>query len=272
MKVHLRCFYAATLFAVVSVAISLTSTVGYVSAAALPKGTLTWTLARSQVTAGSPISAKLNYVRMPVGSRVDIEVESGSSTMQRVLQRYAVRGRGSRTIALPGVPMGSYRYRVTATYSNGKLIANSTWQKLYSYGDVPLARLCVAQGAIVGGDGCQGGDIQVASNLFIYAIEGNGDLNKPPQYGTIINFPATTCRSLSLNMALDSNNSKPGDTAFVQVIETSLAPQLVTVSQGAVTTFNVNLDGGPFLVQNSSSAPDYVFYNGTGSCWSSSGV
>jgi hypothetical protein len=209
---------------------------------------------------------------MPVGSKVEIAVETGSSTVQHVLQRFAARGQGSRMITLAGVPMGSYRYRVIATYSDGKFMTGSSWLKLYSYGTVSLDALCGAQGAIIGGDGCQGGAIQVGTNLFAFAIEGNADLNKPPLYGTIINFPATTCRSLSLEIALDSAHSQPSDTAFVQVIEGTLAPQFVTVVQGAVTTFNVTLDGGPFFVQDASNENDYVFYGGTGSCWSSTGV
>lgn len=270
MRIQFRSSFLATWLTSTTIAVSTLLAVGNVSAAALPKGVFTLTLGSSQVTSGSPISASMNYLHMPVGSRLEIEMKSGSSTTPTVLKRYAVRGRGSKDLTLPGEPLGLYWYRMTDTFSNGKLISNSAWHKLYSYGDVPLETLCLARGAFIGGDGCQGGDIQVALNLFVYAIEGNGNLNKPPQYETIISFPSSTCRSLSLQISLDSNNSKPGDTAFVQVIETSLAPQHVTVSQGAVTTFDVNLDGGPFMVQNSSNFSDYIFYGGSGSCWSSS--
>jgi hypothetical protein len=135
-----------------------------------------------------------------------------------------------------------------------------------------LNALCRAQGAVIGGGGCQGGAVQVGSNLFAFAIEGNMDLNKPPQYGTIIDFPATSCRSLSLEIALDSSNSQPGDTGLVQVIEGTSAPQFATVVQGAVTTFKVTLDGGPFFVQDASNENVYIFYGGTGYCWSSTGV
>jgi len=272
MKAHLRSICLAASFVIASGGILLVPTANHASAAELPRGEVTWTLVNSQVTAGNPISATLHYVRMPVGSKVEIAVEIGSSTIQHVLRGYPARGQGSRTITLAGVPMGSYRYRVMATYSDGKFMTGSRWQRLYSYGTVSLNALCRAQGATVGGDGCQGGAIQVGANLFAFAIEGNLDLNKPPLYGTIINFPATSCRSLSLQIALDSTNSQPGDTALVQVIEGTLTPQFATVAQGAVTTFNVTLDGGPFFIQNASNENDYIFYGGTGSCWSSTGV
>jgi len=272
MKAHLRFSCLAASFVLASGGILLAPLASHATAAGLPKGEVTWTLANTQVTAGSPISAKLHYVRMPVGSRVEIAVETGSSTMQHVLRSYPARGQGSRVITLSGVPMGSYRYRVIATYSDGKFMTGSGWQILHSYGTVSLNAICRAQGASIGGDGCQGGAVQVGSNLFAFAIEGNSQLNKPPIYGTIINFPATTCRSLALQIALDSSNSQPGDTALVQVIEGTLAPQFATVVQGAVTTFNVILEGGPFFVQNASNENDYIFYGGTGSCWSSTGA
>ena len=272
MKAHLRFFCFATSFVLASGGILHAPLVNHASAAGLPKGEVTWTLANTQVTAGSPIGAKLQYVRMPVGSTVEIAVETGSSTMQHVLRRYPARGQGSRVITLSGVPMGSYRYRVIATYSDGKFMTGSSWQRLYSYGTVSLNALCRAQGAGIGGDGCQGGAIQVGLNLFAFAIAGNMDLNKPPQYGTIIDFPATSCRSLSLEIALDSSNSQPGDTGLVQVIEGTSAPQFATVVQGAVTTFKVTLDGGPFFVQDASNENVYIFYGGTGYCWSSTGV
>ena len=272
MKAHLRFFCLAASFVLASGGILLAPTVNHASAAGLPKGEVKWTLANTQVTAGSPISAKLQYVRMPVGSKVEIAVETGSSATPHILRRYPARGQGSRMITLSGVPMGIYKYRVIATYSDGKFMTGSSWQRLYSYGTISLNALCRAQGAVIGGDGCQGGAIQVGLNLFAFAIAGNMDLNKPPLYGTIINFPATSCRSLSLEIALDSTNSQPGDTALVQVIEGTLAPQFATVVQGTVTTFNVTLNGGPFFVQNASTENDYIFYGGTGSCWSSSGV
>lgn len=192
---------------------------------------------------------------MPVGSQVELAAETGSSTVQHVVRRYRARGQGSRVITLSGVPMGSYRYRVIATYSNGKFMTGSSWQRLYSYGIVSLNALCWAQGAVIGGDGCQGGAVQVGSNLFAFGIEGNVDFNKPPIYGTIINFPATSCRSLSLQIAIDSTNSQPSDTALVQVIDGTLAPQFVTVVQGAVTTFNVTLDLSSFKMRPTSEIP-----------------
>ncbi len=241
-------------------------------AAGLEKGSVTWSMSSSQVTAGSSVTAVLRYARMPLGSMVEVVVENGATSLQRVVQRFSARGQGSRNVKLARVPMGLYHYRVVAVYPDGKFMTGSSWQRLYSYGTVSLNALCHAEGATIGGDGCQGGAVQVGLNLFAFAIEGNLQLNKPPIYGTIIDFPATTCRSLSLEIALDSANSKPGDTAMVQVIEGTSAPQFASIVQGSVNTFNVALDGGPFFIQNASTANDYIFYGGTGSCWSPTGV
>jgi hypothetical protein len=51
-----------------------------------------------------------------------------------------------------------------------------------------------------------------------------------------------------------------------------LAPQFSSVLQGAITTFNVTLDGGHFFIQKASNENDYIFNGGTGNCWSSTGV
>jgi hypothetical protein len=229
-------------------------------------------LLNSHVSAGDPISGTITYSGLPAGTKVLIERSTGPSASQQVIMRLGAMGSGTRDMKLRGEFTGKYRFAAVATGQNAKPISRSAWQQLFSYGDVPLSILCPDPGATIGGNWCQGGDIQVGANLFAYAIEGNVDFNKPPSYGIIVSFPANTCRSISLNIAMDTNGSLPGDTATVQVIQETVGPQTITVAQGVVNTLQVNLDGGPFYVENSSTADDYLFYNGSANCWSRNGI
>lgn len=242
------------------------------SGATRARPSLHFALANSHVNAGDAISATITYSGLPVGTKVLIERSPGTSASEQTVMRVGAKGSGSRHVTLPGQFVGKYRFTAVATGQNGKPISRSAWQQLFSYGDVLLSVLCPDPGATIGGDWCQGGNVQVGANLFAYAIRGNVDFNKPPSYGIIVSFPANTCRSMSLNIAMDSNASQPGDTATVQVIQEIVGAQTMTVQQGVVNTFQVNLDGGPFYVENSSTADDYLYYNGTANCWSRNGI
>jgi hypothetical protein len=262
----------AALLAAIATFILMTGIAPIASSATSARPWIKFALVNSHVSAGNQIAGTITYSVLPAGTRVFIERSTGPSESPQEVVRLGAMGSGTRIVKLHGQFAGKYRFAAIATGKNGKQISRSAWQQLFSYSDVPLSILCLDPGATIGGNWCQGGNVQVGPNLFAYAIEGNVDYNKPPSYGIIINFPANTCRSMSLSIAMDSNGSQPGDTATVQVIQETTGPQTMTVEQGVVNTFPVNLDGGPFYVENASTANDYLFYNGSANCWSRNGV
>lgn len=260
--------------ALVAVAVVLLQALSIVASdgATLSKPTVHWNLTSTQIDAGTRVGATIRYARLSAGSRILVERRYGTANQLGLVAKYAASGSGTRIVTLPSVALGSYMYRVEATTLKGKVVLKTPFRRLLSYGNVPLSSLCKAPGATVGGDGCQGGNVQVGSNLFVYAIAGNADHFEPPQFGTIVNFPATTCRTLDLTFTLDSNGSQPGETADIQIIQVTTAPEVASTTQGTAGTLTATLDGGPFYIQNSATSGDNVFYNGTASCWSDSGV
>jgi hypothetical protein len=237
-----------------------------------PIPTLHWNLTTTQIDAGAPVGATIRYARLPAGAKILVERRYGTANQLGLVVKYAASGSGTRIVTLPSVALGSYMYQVEATTLKGKVIARTPFQRLLSYGNVPLSSLCKAAGATIGGDDCQGGNVQVGSNLFVYAIAGNSGRFEPPKFGTIVNFPATTCRTIDLTFTLDSNASQPGETADIQIIQVTTAPEVASTAQGIAGTLAATLDGGPFYIQNSATSGDNIYYNGTANCWSASGV
>jgi hypothetical protein len=75
-----------------------------------------------------------------------------------------------------------------------------------------------------------------------------------------------------LTFGLPADGSQPGDTASVEVVTPSGAPQSVTVAYGSVGTLTAALDGQPWSLKNSASnADEQIAINGIASCTTSSG-
>ena len=170
-------------------------------AAAGPKATLTWNFTSVQVNESTPLGATFSYSGLPRGAKLIFERQFGTAKVMRAVARYTVSGAGSENVTLPAVPMGSFGYRVIATRSNGVIILKTPVKNLFSYGTVPLSTLCNFPKANFD-EGCSSGAEQVGSNLFVYNMIGDYGGYRPPQYGTLVSFPANDCRTLTLNFAL----------------------------------------------------------------------
>ncbi|MGA2877214.1 MAG: hypothetical protein ABSE82_16985 [Nitrososphaerales archaeon] len=241
-------------------------------AVAAGRPALTWNFSDSQVTSDTPLLASFVFNGLPTGSIVTFERGFGTASFLRPVARYSASGAGSMQITLPSVPLGFYHYKVLVSTSAGRVILQTSLKPLYSYGTIPFSSLCGATNASVGGSGCGLNTVQVGANLFTYDLEGNFSGYQPPNYATLIMFPANTCRSITLNFALSETNTQPTDTAYIQIIQTTLDPEQASTPQGTVGTLVANLDGGPWYLQNSAINGDNVYYNGSASCWTASGV
>ena len=143
------------------------------------------------------------------------------------------------------------------------------------YASVSVATLCSNGG--VKSDAVNGcpyvGTSQIGDSVFEHAIliEDN-DESVLPSYWNLIDFPATTCRSIRLAFGMPTDGSQPGDTASVRVTAQTLAPQSAAVGYGQVAELDATLDGHPWSLENAAtSTADKIAINGVASCSTSSG-
>ena len=170
------------------------------------------------------------------------------------------------------VQMGRYAYRIQV-HHGGKVIATARTATLYSYGLVPLANLCnedTSKVFVDNTDGCQTQTVQVGGTVFTYLID--ADPPAPPQYEQDVTVAArTSCRSISLQWALD-NNAQPSDIAQVEVVQASADPQTAKVAQGRIGSKTMKLDGGPWDLNLSSTNSDNEYAIASLSCWSATAL
>lgn len=140
---------------------------------------------------------------------------------------------------------------------------------------VPLATLCenheVQSHAV---NGCPyPGTSEVGFDAFerTILIEDN-DESVLPRYWNLIDFPATSCNSITLTFAMPTVDSQPGDTASIQVTAQPLAPQSASVGYGQIGKLEATLDGHPWSLENAAtSTADKIAINGVASCSTPSG-
>jgi hypothetical protein len=138
-------------------------------------------------------------------------------------------------------------------------------------GSVLLSTLCSNDDVSI--DAVNGCPYSGQTGNFSYTIliEDNED-SVTPEYWDLIDFPETTCTSISLSFAMPTDGSAPGDTASIAVVGQSGSAQSASVGYGQTATLNVTLDGGPWSLQNSAtSSEDEIAVNGYAACSTASG-
>jgi hypothetical protein len=142
---------------------------------------------------------------------------------------------------------------------------------------VPLGVLCNEDGVQTDNfeTSCtvNNGSIPVGSNLFTWAF--TLSISGIQQHA-VLNFPRTTCRSLKLHFAYNNQmqNSFPGITFTVAVLQTSGRPVQATVGNGYVRSLKAQLNGGPWTIQVSADQPGSgleLYMNGSAVCSTSTG-
>jgi hypothetical protein len=79
------------------------------------------------------------------------------------------------------------------------------------------------------------GETLIGATTFKYtALVKNNNESILPTYWNLIDFPATSCRSIDLTFGMPADGSQPGDTASVQITAQTLVPQSARVGYGAV--------------------------------------
>jgi hypothetical protein len=117
------------------------------------------------------------------------------------------------------------------------------------------------------------GNLAIGSNIFTWAV--TLSLSGIQQH-TVVDFPRTTCRSLTLRFAYTEQlaTSFPGITFTVAVLQTSGPPAEATVGYGYVRSFTARLSGGPWAIQVTADEPGSgleLFMNGSAKCSTGTG-
>lgn len=232
---------------------------------------MTLTFAKSRVDAKQAIAVRYSSKELPKDSALYLQRQFGTARVWKNVKK--LKGT-SGAESVPGVPQGQYAFRILARHDGRPVVASAT-KKLYSYGTVSIGVLCNNPNVIDNaGNGCPySGSTQVGSNIFQYKIlveDNSGSVY--PTFWNLIDFPATTCRSITFRFGMPQNSSQSGDTAYIETVEQTLDPQVRSVGYGGLRTFRAALDGHPWFLENSATnGNDGIAINATASCYTVSG-
>lgn len=266
----------AALFATLALVVPSIAITSTAQAASPP--TVKWAFTLSNVDANAPIAATYQTTGIRPGSRLTFERQFGTARVWKAVANFRIASGASTTVNLPADPMGAFKYRVLAV-TGRKVVAHSAVRTLFAYGSVSLLTIC--QKATNTSYGCSPGSVQLHNSvLYNYQIYTEVDQKTSPGQ-TTITFPATSCRSASLNIVVGrsatDNGPFPGSSATIQIAQSASDPQLITVSDTTQQVFNFNLDGGPFDVDawfttNGSNGYESAYLSGTFSCYTTNGL
>jgi hypothetical protein len=255
--------------AAAAVVLGLAAPAAWAAPAVAAKPSVTLKFANAHISHTTQPVVDYSSKNVPSGSRFELQRQFGSAHVWKGVQVLPGRSGSAKSAK---VQMGRYAYRIQV-HHGGKVIATARTATLYSYGLVPLTNLCNEDSSKVfvdNTDGCQTSTVQVGGTVFTYLID--ADPPAPPQYEQDVTVAArTSCRSISLQWALD-NNAQPSDTAQVEVVQASADPQTASVAQGRIGSKTMKLDGGPWDLNLSSTNSDNEYANASLSCWSASAL
>jgi hypothetical protein len=255
--------------AATAVALGVGAPAAWAAPAVAARPSVTLKFANAHISHTSQPVVDYSSKNVPSGSRLELQRQFGSAHVWKGVQALPGRSGSAKSAK---VQMGRYAYRIQV-HHGGKVIATARTATLYSYGLVPLTNLCNEDSSKVfvnATDGCQTSTVQVGGTVFTYLID--ADPPAPPQYEQDVTVAArTSCRSISLQWALD-NNAQPSDIAQVEVVQASADPQTAQVAQGRIGSKTMKLDGGPWDLNLSSTNSDNEYANASLSCWSASAL
>ena len=241
------------------------------AASASAKPAVSFAFASNKVSAEHPISISYSSSGLPTGSSLFLQRQEGTAHAWKDVEK--LNG-AAGTETAPGVPIGKYLYRIQVR-QNTKAVAVSPSKVLYAYGTVPLASLCNNPGVIINaGNGCPfNGSTQIGGRVFPYVVlVTSNEGSVYPSFYNLIDFPATTCRSIAFSFGMPVNGSQSGDTAYLETIEQTRDPQMAGAGFGVLKSLHAKLDGHPWFLENSASnGADEIAINGKASCYTPSG-
>ena len=235
---------------------------------------VSWSFSAGHTSAGKAVG--LSYQVGPVfvpGEELTLQRQFGTAQTWATFANVSLT-QASGTWETPGEPLGSYGYRVRLLL-NGGVLDQSPVQYLHTYGPVGLQPLCSAPGASNNSmNGCPAaGTAPLGFGHFKYAahVSNNHD-SVYPAFWDLLNFPATSCSSVTLSFAMPTGGSVEGDTAYLRVTQHGAKALTASVPYGAPSTLTAPLDGAPWQVGNSAtSQDDQIVINATAICYTANG-
>lgn len=238
-------------------AAAIAAEAGSAGAAARPGATLA--PVATKITANTSPHFRYGGVNLPRTAKLFLQRQFGSARVWRTVVNLVGH---SGTVVAPKVPLGAYYYRNVAS-NNGRLIAVSGTKTIFSYGRVPLARIC----AVYNGYTCDSGTTEVGSTIFAYAW--NEYTDSYPGYYSFASYTRTSCRSL--NVQFINAQQGYGERTYLKLQQAYSDPVVRSVGDGAISTLSAYLDGGPFYVDASNTDGDDIQLAGSLSCYTAYG-
>jgi hypothetical protein len=224
---------------------------GFESAAAATKPSVTWGFRENAISAGARPTLSFTALAA-VGDLAAVQVLVGHTwqTLSRVQPAASGSGRwvGKRS------RQGRFRYRVVLL-KGGHAVAVGAPARLYVYAEVPLANLLSAKERSV--------VLKQKTYRYVWTASAWS------RY-TIFFLGSPTCRSLKLTMAYlaPSSTTAVANVATLVVIQRNSSSR-INVSSGDIGSLSVNLAGAfEIALEN---APGRSYGNGHADCWSSNG-
>lgn len=143
-----------------------------------------------------------------------------------------------------------------------------------TFHNVSLATICQYSERTPHG-ACLNGWVNIGDTPFKYQMV---DRNPPPPWvageAPVLNFPVSSCRSLTLHLAVEGAAGSAGVVVLRPGSGVSVSYFRYTgeMPQGHIRTVTWELPQGPFKVTDWATGVDVIFYSGTFSCSTDSGV
>lgn len=236
---------------------------------------VSWAFSPSLVSAGKAVNLKYELTpAVASGEELALQRQFGSAGTWATFDTESVTAT-SATWPTPGEPIGSYGYRVRVLV-DGEVVDQSSVQYLHSDGQVGLQVLCMAPGASNNSmNGCPAiGTATIGPSSFKYASHvSNNNQSVYPSFWDLLNFPATSCSSITVTFGMPATGSLAFDTAYLKVAQHGASAKTASARFGRETSFTVALDGSPWQIDNSStSSNDQIVINATASCYTPDGA
>ena len=209
------------------------------SPAALPKVTVTFS--NSAPEQSTPISATVCWSQARRGEVIELDAAAGLHQVWRAIDRYTARtASGCKPWSLNSGGIGSHPFRADVRLRN-RVIVNGPSARLQTFGPINAATFFSSE------FGCSnGGTVSTGTHTYGYFCSMSVGTSSASSPNAWTFQHSTTCRSITLAMVATDDSG--GDTSSsgtetVNLIQSSLDPQVVSFGDNQVQTSTFQLDG-----------------------------
>jgi hypothetical protein len=221
----------------------------------------------ADVTITAGVRPRITFSTKHVTKKEKIEVQRTAGT-QHEFERVKVLKTHSGTVNVRKVAMGRYAYRIVVL--KGKTVkATSKLHNLFSYGTVTALQLCDRDQDADFDSGCGEDTVQVGSSVYTYAVEADEGDDGPDQDADV-SVQHSSCRSATLSFAV-SNDETDVTSVGAELTQSAADSQSASTGFGSIGHLTASIRSSAWDLVLFNDDENRVFWNGTFSCWSSSG-